>query len=180
MSGQLPEQRAFSPEEVSAMLGVGRSTVLSLLEEGELGSKKIGGSYRIFLSDLEDYLGKDRARSLIRDLTGEGTVGHGPEGGHKSAQKSKFEPVAQKWEEIGEDEAIVLSGLSKTDVQDLRSLLYRRFGKESLIVRSVEQGRSRFVEQEDGRWVRKEAGTGSGRTFKALVRSRMDDSYLRH
>lgn len=170
------------------MLGVGRFTVLSLLEEGKLGSKMVGGSHRIFLSDLEDYLGKDRARSLIRDLTGEGTVGHSPEGGHKSAQEksaqeSKFEPVARKWEEIGEDEAIVLSGLSKTDVQDLRSLLYRRFGKENLIVRSVEQGRSPFVEQEDGRWVRKEARTGSGRTFKALVRSRMDDnmddSYLR-
>ena len=71
---------------------------------------------------------------------------------------SKYEPVAQKWEEIEEDEAIILSDLSENDIQNLRNLMYRRFGKRNLIVRSAKQ-------DED--------------TFKAVVRTREDGEYLR-
>ena len=43
---------------------------------------------------------------------------------------SRYEPVAQQWEEIDQDEeSIVLEGLEKNDIQNLRNLLYRRFGK---------------------------------------------------
>jgi excisionase family DNA binding protein len=61
------EQRAFSVKEVARMLGVGRTTVYELLDD-ELGSAKIGGSRRIFLSDLEDYLGEERAHSLVKQI----------------------------------------------------------------------------------------------------------------
>ncbi len=71
---------------------------------------------------------------------------------------SRYEPVAQKWGEIGDDESIVLSDLEKNDIQNLRNLLYRRFGKENVIVRSAKQ--------EDD-------------TFKAVVRAREDREYLR-
>lgn len=71
---------------------------------------------------------------------------------------SKYEPVAQKWDEIEEDEAIILSDLSENDIQNLRNLMYRRFGKDNLIVRSARQ--------EDD-------------TFKAVVRTREDGEYLR-
>lgn len=71
---------------------------------------------------------------------------------------SKYEPVAQKWSELDSDESIVLDGLSQNDIQNLRNLLYRRFGKENLIVRSAQQ--------EDG-------------TYKAVVRDREGNEYLR-
>ncbi|GEM_PF-2493781 len=72
---------------------------------------------------------------------------------------SQYEPIAQKWSEVGDDEAIVLSDLEKNDIQNLRNLLYRRFGKENVIVRSAQQ--------ED-------------ETYKAVVRARKDDEYLRN
>jgi len=72
---------------------------------------------------------------------------------------SKYEPVAQKWAEIDQDEdSIFLSDLEKNDIQNLRNLLYRRFGKENVIVRSAQQ--------ED-------------ETFKAVVRAREGNEYLR-
>jgi len=71
---------------------------------------------------------------------------------------SQYEPVAQKWAEIEEDESIVLSGLEQNDIQNLRNLLYRRFGKENVIVRSAQT--------DDG-------------TYKAVVRAREGDEYLR-
>jgi hypothetical protein len=71
---------------------------------------------------------------------------------------SRYEPIAQKWSELGDDESIVLSDLEKNDIQNLRNLLYRRFGKENVIVRSAKQ--------EDD-------------TFKAVVRARDGDEYLR-
>jgi len=71
---------------------------------------------------------------------------------------SRYEPIAQKWSEIGDDESIVLSDLGKNDIQNLRNLLYRRFGKENVIVRSAKQ--------EDD-------------SFKAVVRAREGDEYLR-
>jgi excisionase family DNA binding protein len=167
--GWVPEQRAFSPKEVSTMLGVSHDTILSLLREGELGSQKIGGSRRIFLSDLEAYLGDDRARSLVRGLTGDEPEPCGKE------QVSKYEPVAEQWKEISEDEAIVLSGLSKSDLQSIRELLYSRFGKENVIVRSAKQEEGRWVEQENGHWVWEEEDPA----FKAVVRTREGSKYLR-
>jgi hypothetical protein len=71
---------------------------------------------------------------------------------------SQYEPVAQKWEKIAEDESILLSGLEKNDIQNLRNLLYRRFGKENVIVRSAQQ---------------------DDETFKAVVRAREGNEYLR-
>jgi hypothetical protein len=71
---------------------------------------------------------------------------------------SKYEPVAQEWSEVGEGEAILLSDLEKNDIQNLRNLLYRRFGKESVIVRSAQQ--------ED-------------ESYKAVVRAREGGEYLR-
>ena len=71
---------------------------------------------------------------------------------------SRYEPIAQKWSDLGEDESIVLSELEKNDIQNLRNLLYRRFGKENVIVRSAKQ--------EDD-------------TFKAVVRTREGNEYLR-
>ncbi len=180
----MPEQRAFSPEEVATMLGVDHDAVSSLLDENELGGKEIGDSQRIFLSDLEDYLGEERARSLVCDInadqegsnsgtsrssTFEGrTTDQGGSGDRdfnmevrssRADRISQYQPVVQKWKEINEDEeAIVLADLSENDVQNIRNLLYRRVGKENVIVRTAEQ--------EDG-------------TFKAVIRPREDDSYLR-
>lgn len=72
---------------------------------------------------------------------------------------SRYEPVAQQWEEIDQDEeSIVLKGLEKNDIQNLRNLLYRRFGKENVIVRSAQQ---------------------DDETFKAVVRAREGSEYLR-
>jgi hypothetical protein len=71
---------------------------------------------------------------------------------------SRYEPIAQKWGDLGDDESIVLSDLEKNDIQNLRNLLYRRFGKENVIVRSAKQ--------EDD-------------SFKAVVRSREGNEYLR-
>lgn len=72
-------------------------------------------------------------------------------------RRSRYEPIAEQWEETGEDESIVLSELKENDIQNLRNLLYRRFDKKNIIVRSAEQ--------EDG-------------TYKAVVRSRIDGEYL--
>lgn len=57
--------------------------------------------------------------------------------GGGSGRTSKYEPIAQKYNEIDqESEAIKLSGLKNNEVQNIRNLLYRRFGKEEVIVRS--------------------------------------------
>lgn len=166
----VPKQRAFSPEEVSTMLGVSCAVVLSLLKEGKLGSKKIGSTRRIFLSDLEDYLGQERARSLVRDLNSERGKGE------EETQRSRFEEVAQKWNEIPEDQAIVLASLTQSDVRDLRGFLYSRLGKENVLVRSAKQEeKGRLVKQEENHWrlEREEA------TFKVVVQNRESSEYLR-
>lgn len=78
--------------------------------------------------------------------------------GGSRGRTSKYEPVAQRWRELGEDESIVLSGLDQRDIENLRNLLYRRFGKENVIVRSVQQ-------EDEG--------------YKAVVRAREGSEYLR-
>lgn len=71
---------------------------------------------------------------------------------------SRYDPVAQKWAETENEEAIVLRELEQNDIQNLRNLLYRKFGKRNVIVRSVEQ--------EEG-------------DYLAVVRERDGDEYLR-
>lgn len=73
-------------------------------------------------------------------------------------RQSAYQPVALKYTEIGEDEAIVLRELNQNDVQNLRNLLYRKFGKRNVIVRSAKQ--------EEGKYL-------------AVVRDREGDEYLR-
>jgi Ran GTPase-activating protein (RanGAP) involved in mRNA processing and transport len=73
---------------------------------------------------------------------------------------SKYEPIAQTYdEEVRDtDQAISLSDLSQNDVQNIRNLLYNRFGKEQVIVRSSQN--------ED-------------ESYDAVVRDREGDEYLR-
>lgn len=78
---------------------------------------------------------------------------HGGQG-----RTSRYEPIAQKWADLDEGESIVISGLGQNDIQNLRNLLYRRFGKENVIVRSAQQ--------ED-------------ESYMAVVRAREGDEYLR-
>jgi len=178
------------------MLGVDRATVSSLLAEGKLGWRKIGDFKRIFLSDLEDYLGEARARSLVCDINsgaedaGSGTFRSGTSEGSASdhddstdiesdagmytsgddSRKDRmfqYEPVLETWSEIDKnDEAIVLADLSENDVENIRTLLYRRIGKENVIVRSAEQADGMFKAVVRAR-------------KKAVVRARKDDKYLK-
>lgn len=78
--------------------------------------------------------------------------------GGPRARSSKYEPIAKKYSELDEGKAILLKDLSQNDVQNLRNLLYRRFGKEDVIVRSKSQGDD---------------------TYKAVVRDREGGEYLR-
>lgn len=57
-------------------------------------------------------------------------------------QTSKYEPVAEKLEELGGEAGIVISDLGETEAEELRAFLYRRFGEETL--------RLRIQKQEDG------------------------------
>jgi excisionase family DNA binding protein len=52
----LPE--LLSPEDVAKALGVPESDVMTILESGELAGKKIGASWRIKRSALDEYLAK--------------------------------------------------------------------------------------------------------------------------
>jgi|APHM01.1.fsa_nt_gi hypothetical protein len=76
----------------------------------------------------------------------------------RGGRQSAYQPVALKYAEIEKGEAIVLRELAQNDVQNLRNLLYRKFGKRNVIVRSSEQ--------EDG-------------TYTAVVREREGGEYLR-
>lgn len=50
---------------------------------------------------------------------------------------SKYEPLANKWQEAREnDNAVVLSGVEKNQVSNIRNYMYRAFDKEDVIVRS--------------------------------------------
>lgn len=78
-----------------------------------------------------------------------------PNGGGRSSQ---YDPIAEKYANLDDGEAILLEGMSQNDIQNLRNLLYRRFGKEEVIVRSKSQGDD---------------------TYKAVVRDREGNEYLR-
>jgi hypothetical protein len=71
---------------------------------------------------------------------------------------SKYQPVADKWNDLEEGKAILMSDLESNDIQNIRNLLYRRFGKENVIVRSAQQ--------ED-------------ESYKAVIRGREGGEYLR-
>lgn len=75
-----------------------------------------------------------------------------------SARTSKYESVAQAWAEA--DEAVVLEDVSENDVQNIRNLIYRRFDKEDVIVRSAKKGEDNFNvairERKDGEYLRSE------------------------
>jgi excisionase family DNA binding protein len=48
----------LAPSDVATALGVAESDVMAIIESGELAAKKIGSSYRIKKSALDDYLAK--------------------------------------------------------------------------------------------------------------------------
>jgi excisionase family DNA binding protein len=48
----------LAPADVAKILGVAEGDVLTVIESGELSAKKIGSSYRIKRSALDDYLAK--------------------------------------------------------------------------------------------------------------------------
>lgn len=78
-----------------------------------------------------------------------------------SGRSSKYENVAQAWEQAqAEGEAVVLEDVTENDVQNIRNLIYRRFDKEGVIVRSSKQGEDSFNvairEREDGEYLRDE------------------------
>ncbi len=49
-------RRAYKPEEVASLLGIGRSTIYRLMTSGSLESVKVGGSRRITVEQLDRYL----------------------------------------------------------------------------------------------------------------------------
>ena len=65
----------MTPADVAKVLGVAEGDVLTIIESGELAAKKIGSSYRIKRSALDEYLAS-RARlptpnsNLQNDLLG--------------------------------------------------------------------------------------------------------------
>lgn len=83
--------------------------------------------------------------------------------GGGAGRESKYEPIAEKWSEIPDGKAIVLSDLANNDVQNIRNLLYRRFGKENVIVRATKTDTN-------------PEGTD---LYKAVVREREGGEYLR-
>ena len=53
------------------MLGVSHATVYREMDRGRLGSVKVGTRRVITQWDLEEYLGKERARTLLEGVSGE-------------------------------------------------------------------------------------------------------------
>jgi excisionase family DNA binding protein len=56
VAAALPE--LLSPEDVAKALGVPEGDVMTILQSGELAGKKIGTSWRIKRSSLDEYLAK--------------------------------------------------------------------------------------------------------------------------
>ena len=55
-AGAIPD--LFAPADVAKTLGVPEADVMTIIESGELAAKKIGSSYRIKRSALDEYLAK--------------------------------------------------------------------------------------------------------------------------
>jgi excisionase family DNA binding protein len=64
-------KKAFSPMEVAKMLGVSHATIYREMNRGRLNSVKVGTRRVITQWDLEEYLGKERARALLEDVSNE-------------------------------------------------------------------------------------------------------------
>ena len=60
-------QKGFSPMEVAKMLGVSQATIYREMEKGRLKSVKVGARRVITQWDLELYLGKERAVTLLEE-----------------------------------------------------------------------------------------------------------------
>lgn len=50
------QTRLYRVPEVAELLGVGRSTIYSILKSGDLKSMRVAGCRRVASNDLEDYL----------------------------------------------------------------------------------------------------------------------------
>ena len=48
----------MSPDDVAKELGVPEADVMAIIESGELAAKKIGTSYRVKRSSLDEYLAR--------------------------------------------------------------------------------------------------------------------------
>ncbi|MFC1718304.1 helix-turn-helix domain-containing protein [Candidatus Poribacteria bacterium] len=55
--------------EVAGMLGVSHTTIYREIDRGRLGSVKVGTRRVITQWDLEEYLGKERARTLLEGVS---------------------------------------------------------------------------------------------------------------
>ena len=62
-------KKGFSPIEVAEMLGVSHATIYREMDRGRLGSVKVGTRRVITQWDLEEYLGKERARTLLEGVS---------------------------------------------------------------------------------------------------------------
>ena len=66
-------KRGFSPMEVAKMLGVSHATIYREMDRGQLSSVKVGTCRVITQWDLEEYLGKERTKTLLEGVSGEET-----------------------------------------------------------------------------------------------------------
>jgi excisionase family DNA binding protein len=55
-SGAAAAPELLGPADVARILGVSEQDVLTIIESGELSAKKIGSSYRVKRSALNEYL----------------------------------------------------------------------------------------------------------------------------
>jgi excisionase family DNA binding protein len=51
-----PVAELLSPADVAKIIGVPETDVMTIIESGELGAKKIGASYRVTRAALDKYL----------------------------------------------------------------------------------------------------------------------------
>ena len=56
----MPDERALTVEEVAENLQVNPDTVRAWIRSGELSAINIGGKYRIYPSDLDDFIERRR------------------------------------------------------------------------------------------------------------------------
>lgn len=80
---------------------------------------------------------------------------------------SQYEHVADAWDEASDaGESVVLEDVTKNDVQNIRNLIYRRFDKEDVIVRSAKKGDDSFNvairERQEGEYLRDEDSGENG------------------
>jgi hypothetical protein len=58
----------------------------------------------------------------------------------KDVKEAKYETVVKQWIKTADDEAVLLDGIgNQGEVSNIRNLLYRRFGKDKVMVRSAQK-----------------------------------------